>query len=420
MRVIRRSLLVLILLLPVAANAKSFVILTTGQPVGDAVAAAGGVLVDDYPAVGVAIADADSPDFLARIVRSKSVRTAVEDVTFQAFGDLVVQEAGLDPGAQGVNSEPFVGYQWNLWQIRAFDAAAAGFLGSGAKRARVAVLDSGIFPDQVDIRPNFNAQLSVSFVPGEGLVPVNVAEFNHGTHVAGTIAAAINNRGIQGVAPDAEIVAVKVLAEEGTGSFSWILRGIMYAAAIDADVINMSLGATFNRVNAGGGGMGLLVGALASVINYATASGVLVISAAGNEALDLNGNVWSIPAQSGNGMAVSATGPCLWEDFDRLAYYSNYGQSVVSVAAPGGSFECGYAYDGVIAPGNMAYYYFAQGTSMATPHVAGLAALIVGKYGEMLPAQLRTMIQNGAVDILKPGADPESGRGRIDCVNPLR
>src|ERR1043166_1996873 len=106
----------------------------------------------------------------------------------------------------------------------------------------------------------------------------------------------------------------------------------------------MSLGATFDRINAGGGGDGPLLAALNRAINHATQRGTLVVSAAGNDGLDLNGRIFEIPAQSGNGMAVSATGPVGFGAFgfnppavfDRLASYSNFGQSVVNVTAPGG------------------------------------------------------------------------------------
>ena len=129
--------------------------------------------------------------------------------------------------------------------INAPEAWNLGFTGEGA---RVFILDSGIDAEHPDLAPNLNISLCTSFVTGESYNVRDGLYFNHGTHVAGIVAAANNSLGVIGVAPDAEIVAVKVMSEyTGKGYFSWINAGIVYAANNDADVINMSLGATFNR-----------------------------------------------------------------------------------------------------------------------------------------------------------------------------
>lgn len=291
-----------------------------------------------------------------------------------------------------------------------------------------------------DLNDNLDTACSRSFVAGQ---PYNndTGTFWHGTHVAGIVAAEDNNIGVIGVAPEATVIGVKVL-HSGSGSFGAVIGGILYASdpaafgagsCARADIINMSLGAVFPRAHSGG-----LIPALNKAVNFASSQGVLVISAAGNNAIDFGqaGNLIVVPAQSGNGVAVSATGPVGWAlgatNFRRPASYSNYGEDIVYVAAPGGDF----AYPGnenctmPTATGTItrpcwvfdlylstsrAGYTWAAGTSMAAPSASGVAALILHANPGISLGALKAKLAQSADDEGKVGKDEFYGRGFVNA-----
>src|SRR5260221_179497 len=229
MRILKSSLLVLaacglaILALVLRAKnaSKAYLIVANGQSPSStaavaALAASRGTVTATFDDIGIVAASSSDPDFAAVLSADGAVQSVSEDPQIQWLPNETVVAADVDQfSLPPANAETFSAEQWNLRAIHADATAANGDRGNSATRARVAVLDSGIVTNHIDIAANLNLALSKSFVPTEpNLNPP--PGFNHGTHVAGIIAAPVNGKGVQGVAPDAEIVAVKVLSAAGS------------------------------------------------------------------------------------------------------------------------------------------------------------------------------------------------------------
>ncbi len=402
-----------------------------------AIEAAGGTVTNTIPAIGIVVVSSDASDFEAQVVRISGVSAVVENFVIQrpappAAVELVAQ-AGNPPSSG--DDDVFFDLQWGHDAVNAPEAWNAGVFGAGV---RVAVLDDGIDSDHPDLAPNLNVTLSTSFVPGETFEYIENYPgdpFSHGSHTSGTVAAADNGIGTIGVAPEAELVMVKVLSSlTGSGSFEGVVEGIVYAADIDADVINMSLGAYFPRTP-DAKEVAVLTTALNRAAAYAYQNGTTIIASAGNEAADRDHdkNWLSLPADSPHIISVSSTAPIGWAvdpttSLDEPVFYSNYGQSAIDFAAPGGNVEypgdesCTVAgltrpcwvFDLVFSTGSAGSWYWAAGTSMAAPHVAGIAALIISENGgDMHPAHVERELRRRADDLGKPGKDDIYGMGRV-------
>jgi len=287
-------------------------------------------------------------------------------------------------------NEPALEQQWGMKKIGAPAAWSNGLTGAGIT---IGVVDSGV--DLV------HEDLAAKIVPGTDLVEPGTSpqdDFGHGTHVAG-IAAAItgNGRGVTGVAPDAAILPVKVLDNQGRGAAN-IDEGIRWAVDHGAHVVNVSIGDLLEPISGP---------PFTEAIRYAWSKDVICVVSAGNSFI-FNSASSDEPA-----LVVSATTPD-----DTLAAYSNgVGGAAWGIAAPGGAGETNEA-DDILSTywvgGRSNQYAYLSGTSMAAPHVAGAAALL--RAAGLTPQQTVDRLLATAKDLGPPGRDSNFGAGRLDVA----
>lgn len=287
-------------------------------------------------------------------------------------------------------ADPLYPRQWALQKVA---APAAWNIEVGSTRpVVVAVIDTGADFGHPD--------LTRSLLPGLNVVSPGAAaqdDQTHGTHVAGIIAAGTNNRvGVAGMSWGAKVLPVKALDAGGSGSTCNVVAAMAYAASQSVQVVNMSLG-----------GPGPCPAAMQEAADLATRAGALVVASAGNSGAEFN--TTTSPANCNNTLGVAATDPS-----DRAASFSNYG-SYVDVSAPGVDIL-----STVIDPKTGKRGYAAlSGTSMASPMVAGLAALLAARHADWTPQQIADRIMRTAVDLGVRGRDPHFGWGRIDAARAL-
>jgi subtilisin family serine protease len=434
-----------------ASDPTTYVIVGAGQTLpatlAQNVSARGGSITRALPEIGVAIATSDNADFSKAASSIGGVQAVVPDATF----GLDTSDFG-NPPTSGDNDR-FFDMQWALDAINAPEAWSTGARGAGV---RVAVLDSGIDVNHPDLVPNLNLALSTSFLPG---VPVGAATGppsftappHHGTWVAGLIAAADNGIGTIGVAPQAELVAMRICPDSGHGCpSSALLAGLVYAAEQGVDVINMSVDFVLLRrgfIDASGtpvsaSDVNELLVAFTRALGFAHNHGATLVGVVGNQGSDLSADADVVHlAQLPHVIAAAATGPRGWgsnaaTNLDLHACYSNYGRSAVDLAAPGGNMDCSrpfplpppwtfckvvitlpcFSFDGVVGP-TVGGWSISLGTSAAAPHVAGVAALVIGAHGgQMNPDAVGSILRSSADDLGTPGVDDFYGHGRVNAA----
>lgn len=301
--------------------------------------------------------------------------------------------------AAAVPNDPLYLYQWHYPAIslpEAWDIAT----GEGSP-VIVAVIDTGIRPEHEDLQGKIVA--GWDFIDKDSDPtdwPNSTKKYSHGTHVSGTIAAATNNGvGVAGLSWGAQIMPIRVLGPDGKGSSSNVAEAIIWAVNSGADVINLSLGLANHPGSA-----------MEDAVRYAFSRGVTMVAAAGND----SGAPVLYPAAFPEVIAVSATG-----QNNELASYSSYGPEI-TVAAPGGTalfpvLSTGYS-SANPAPNK---YFLSQGTSMATPHVSGIAALLIATHGRMSPASIAELISATSMDLGPDGRDHEFGAGLVNAYAAL-
>ncbi|MET8634547.1 S8 family peptidase [Streptomyces sp. NPDC004096] len=415
-----------------------------------AVAEAGGTIVVAYDKIGVIVVHSSNPDFARTLRRVPGVQSAgatrnaplpAQSTTDVGTPKVLTAEEVADARAAG-GQDPLEPLQWDLPAIKA-DKAHEKTLGS--RDVTVAVIDTGVDDTHPDIAPNFDRGASVNCVSGkpdtaDGAWRPSAAESPHGTHVAGEIAGAKNGVGITGVAPGVKVAGIKVATTAGYFYTEAVVCGFVWAAEHHVDVTNNSYYTDPWYFNCTGDpDQRALVDAITRASQYAERKGTVNVAAAGNESYDLDARsitdpvspndgtpgdrvidprkCFDIPTQLPGVVTVSATGAK-----GIKSSFSNYGLGVIDVAAPGGDSTAYQtpappATSGLILgplPGGK--WGYMAGTSMATPHVVGVAALIKSTHPHA-PAALVKALLYAEADAT-PCTDPYDidSDGKIDAV----
>jgi hypothetical protein len=469
----------------------SYIVLTNGKTAkdfADQVTQLGGTVTFYHSPTGFATVSGLSVGAASQLKAAAGVTAVENDIlvgldepaaTAQVDGSALLADPKPLPGT-GIPEAAILGsWQWDMRLIQADSAWKRSKLGSAG--VTVAIIDTGLDYDNFDLNTLVDLSRSRSFAdswvgdtttrnnPHPDTLTISDAEITatrfpsrnpiqdyngHGTNVGATVSS--RAFAFAGVTSKTTLIGVKVLGRNGQGNFGQILSGVLFAADQKADVANMSLGGAIAKA-----GNGRLIGVINKVFNYAKQQGMLIVTSAGNDGQDLqhNGNSFASFCDAPHVICVSAVGPTTWTgNPDAPAFYTNYGHSVLSVAAPGGNGELlangtlkssdGWpwgvgpnltsnaspvwslctkfkmnivgktgVFGNLVRDANCATSVGLTpdiGTSQASPHVSGLAALIIAEKGKMQPQFIKQLIEDSADPI-----NPLLGKGRINVKNAL-
>ncbi|MGA3524497.1 S8 family peptidase [Melissospora conviva] len=404
----------------------TYLVLAPGNSTNQAakrVAAANGTVVADYGQIGVLVVRSTNPSFSTQ-VKGGGVQSVASTEGLGAQLDegetVEVDAAALAQAAGDPTAEPMYAQQWDMDQI---DVPQAHQVTTGSADVVVGVLDSGISSSHPDLATQIDKSRSVSCLNGvrdTAEAAWNPTTSDHGTHVAGTIAAAINGVGVTGVAPGVKVAAVKVVDDEGMIYPEAAVCAFLWAAETGIQITNNSYYIDPWQFNCRNNPEQRAVWqAVQRAIRYSANGGVLHFASAGNSNVDLqhknndsDGEITNaclvLPAEAPGVVTVGATGPTR-----QKSYYSSYGQGVVEVTAPGGDTRFrtegarSTSTDGILSTTfntstRTNGWGYKQGTSMSSPHAAGVAALALSAHPGLQPGALKSFMQRTAEPLACP------------------
>ncbi len=459
----------------------------------DAIKAAGGTVVRENAAIGMATVRSNRADFITAVSGKAGVAGAARNRAIGQAPRLSRKAPGVEQEARGQSrskvisdaaavkdAEPLARLQWGMRQVNATNSGSYA-VDQGSHRVLVGIMDTGIDGSHPDLAPNFNRGLSRNFTTDIPLIdgpcedepdqscndPADVDEEGHGTHVAGIVGAAINGLGVAGVAPKVSLVNIRAGQDSGFFFLGPTVNAMVYAAQVGIDVVNMSFftdpwlfNCAANPADSPAEQLEqrTIIAATQRAVDFARKRGVTFVAAYGNEHIDLgkpttdttspdfppgtsktrtvDNSCIDVPTETDGVISTVALGPS-----GRKADYSTYGIEGADVSAPGGWFRDFFGSPqfrqveneilstapksvledaGVLDPNGVplipdvvrdckgsvcAYYQYLQGTSMASPHAAGVAALVVSAHGHRDHGGGLTLNPDATERILKATAE---------------